>query len=92
MRALLLAAALTAAHCTEPKPAPPPPDPVDMPTCAKACARLMKLGCHDGDPTAEGASCVAVCENAADSPSPLPVACVTRAADCEAAAQCGSEP
>lgn len=88
MKALLLVAALAASQCTpEPKPAPPPPG---GPTCSTACARLMALGCHDGKPTEEGASCERVCENAASSPVPLPVACVTAARDCEEAAQCGS--
>lgn len=50
----------------------------------------MALGCHDGEPTEEGASCEKVCENAADSLAPLPVVCVTAARDCEEAAQCGS--
>ena len=66
-RPLILLAAL-AIGCTpapEPEPPPqPPPAPVDagLPDeqgtpCERACARMQRLGCPEGDPTPMGQPC-----------------------------------
>jgi hypothetical protein len=86
--ALILALVLGA--CNLP-PGPLPPDPTPYPddlTCVDACQRLRQLGCKEAAPTNDGATCEMVCENAQASPSPLPVACISRAITCPAAESC----
>lgn len=92
----LLLAALVASQCT-PKPAPAPdpaptvfvPPPPGQTPCEGACARLVALGCPEGQPTPKGATCVAVCQNAEDSGVlSLWPDCVSKAQSCEAARAC----
>ena len=86
MKALAVAVSATLIWCSTQAPAPapaPPPDPGAL-TCATACENLRKLGCEEAAPTADGATCVEVCQNANN----LPVACITRALSCPAAEDC----
>lgn len=80
----------------QPTPAPAPsPDPAPQPAptpssaCAAACARFAALGCQEAKPTAAGASCVAVCQNAEDSGViSLGPDCVAHADSCASATAC----
>lgn len=92
----ILLAASSMTICTPrtgPDPIPIEPVPVDpVPAtsdCSTACDNMRRLGCEEGETTDEGATCEMWCENAARSPAPLPVACMTRAQSCEAAGNCG---
>jgi hypothetical protein len=71
----------------------PPPSPITptgvRATCAGACANLRSLGCPDGDPTPEGETCEAICENArASDGARLDIACLQAASSCEVAVEC----
>ena len=83
MKSLAIVASLSLIWCSSPGPAPAPA-PSGAFTCATACANLRKQGCDEGQPTDAGATCEDVCTNAGD----LPVACITRAATCDAAENC----
>jgi hypothetical protein len=63
-----------------------PPIPTQA-TCDAACARGAQLGCEWARPTHLGATCGAVCLNAADK-VPWNVACLSVAASCVAADAC----
>ncbi len=63
----LLSLVLLGAHCNGPDPDPdpdpgpdPPPDPAN---CTNACELMADADCPQAEPTAEGGTCVAVCEN-----------------------------
>lgn len=64
---LALVTGLLVAGCPLPGPPEPPgPPPGPHPqgaTCVTACAKLNELGCPEGEPTPDGKSCEAVCEN-----------------------------
>lgn len=57
---IAMGAILAAAFCVHCSPAlePRPPAPGD---CGAACATLARLGCPEGEPTADGVSCADLC-------------------------------
>lgn len=84
---LIAGLALSLSRC----PAPPvPPSPNDAPaTCAGWCEHAQLLGCPAAMRTAEGASCVEVCENFQSSGfAAFDLACRVHAKSCVAADQC----
>jgi hypothetical protein len=91
MRWLLFLIALVA--CT-PAPAPtnPKPDAVEAGTgfsCETACARWAELGCEEGKPTPNGASCAEVCSNLVYSGVvELNLECRSRVAKCSEIDEC----
>ncbi len=105
IKSLFLACALLAQACAvgpspKPTPQPEPPSPWDNPPpeardaapssgCAAACQRLASLGCQESQPTAKGASCVDVCQNAEDSGViSLGPDCIVHADSCASAKAC----
>lgn len=67
------------------------PDDATARGCSAACKHLRALGCQDGEPTAEGATCEVVCSNAAQSGfAPLNTTCLSSAKSCAAADMCGA--
>ncbi len=57
---LVAAVMLIGARCLpSPDPDPNTPDP----SCVAACTHLRDLGCEEGQPTDDGATCEEVCEN-----------------------------
>jgi len=89
MKAVLLLAASLAWCSSQPPPIEPEPSPPKQYSCTSACDRERVLGCEEGEPTEQGASCEMVCENAASSPAPLDVACLSRAMSCADVMRCG---
>lgn len=74
--------------CCHPRPPTPPPGTA---TCADYCNRLAQLKCPDAKPTAEGATCEAVCQNIQESGIvDLNLDCRIEAASCAAADACPS--
>jgi hypothetical protein len=60
-------------------------------TCADVCAKYRALGCPEGNPTAEGEACEAVCENVQSSGIvKLDLACRAGIASCADIDACGS--
>lgn len=93
MKLLVLALPMLLACHPTPQPNPPPgPEPLDAaagPTCATYCAHVRALGCIQGKPTAEGATCEQVCSNVQTSGyARLDLKCSTNAADCRAVDRC----
>lgn len=79
---LMLAAAM--AGCR-----PPPPKPLPGATCGDVCRRLAELRCPGAGQTAEGATCIEVCESIIDSGLvPFDLACRSTAPSCEAMDRC----
>jgi hypothetical protein len=68
-----------------PDPGPEPPPPIA--NCETACAHASALGCSWSKPTAKGASCIDVCQNA-QTWQPWDLACRSSAASCAAADEC----
>jgi hypothetical protein len=89
--------ALTACHpASAPAPLPPAPAPLGdagpADSCARACARLRALGCSDGQPTPQGASCETVCRTASAEPAamltPTYLDCLALLTRCDAEGSC----
>lgn len=79
-----------AACPTPPNPPPMPPSSTDAPaaaTCAAVCAHYAALGCPAAQPTAHGASCETVCQNA-QAVAHWNLACRAQAPTCAAADHC----
>ena len=76
---------LLLAGCPPIPPQADDPKPGD-PTCATACEHLTELECPLAEPTANGKTCVDICENTLTGPDAAhwPVACLTEAKTCEA--------
>jgi hypothetical protein len=91
MKQLLLGLVLACAGgCVWPPVPTPIPTPDGGASCATACAHLADLGCKAASPTAKGATCASVCENAeAGGVIRWGVDCVVLATSCEAADACG---
>ena len=70
--------------------AAPAPAPDDSSLCAVACRKLAALGCPEAQPTASGATCTQVCENAESGPSGTSFGpqCVAQAESCQLARKC----
>lgn len=67
------------------EPAYPRPDA----GCARACENLRALGCPEGEPTPDGATCETWCSGVQKSGAyTLDTECVTRAADCNEVEEC----
>ena len=86
---LLLATAIT---CT-PTPSPTSPDTepeASVSKVTKLCNAYRKLGCEEGQPTPEGATCETVVRNAKAEGIDLVgnVTCVTKATTCDEARNC----
>lgn len=92
-RLLLTAAVLGVIGCGAfPLPPPEPaPDPSDESGCAAGCEALRALGCPDGDPTPEGDTCEAVCDNAVQNKIPIPTACWSESESCDQATACSED-
>lgn len=91
MKQVLIAAlSLSLVWCTPPVPTPIEPEPLPPApaSCASMCDRMRQLGCEEGKPTDGGASCEMVCENAEQSPVPMPVACMAQARSCAQVPDC----
>ena len=93
-RLMLIAATLVSCRCTWPPVPTPSPTPTPSPdggaTCATACEHLGSLGCKASTPTAKGATCTEVCENAESGGYvSWGVDCVVAAPSCSAADECG---
>lgn len=87
---LLMVVAAALLTCERPNPPPPRmlPDGARA-TCPGMCEHLRALGCEEGEPTPEGATCEAICEHAISVPySRLDIACVQAAPSCVAARRC----
>jgi hypothetical protein len=87
-RLALLALALygcSGCHPVVPPPVPPAPP---VASCQTACSHGAELGCEWAMPTAKGASCEQVCAGA-ETWDAWAVPCLTAAASCAEADQCG---
>lgn len=63
MKASAMILLLAVAACP-PGPAPyVPPTPPPGPSCSAVCAHWLTLGCKEANPSPNGVSCTAVCEN-----------------------------
>ena len=93
MKAIVLLLALASCRCVynpAPGPSPSTTSTTGAATCTTACARLSELGCEASKPTAKGATCAEVCENAErNGLVRWGVDCVVSAASCEVADECG---
>lgn len=88
MKAAVVAGLLATLSCN---PIPAPQSPSDgLSRVARVCARLRALGCEEGAPTAEGASCEEVYQNALTHGVDLASdpACVERSKTCEETRAC----
>lgn len=78
-----------------PGDAAPPDEETDAAShtpCYRACQRLKQLDCPEAKPTAAGATCTQVCQNAEDSGVvSLNPECVARAASCSIAKACSAQ-
>lgn len=89
MLGVLLAATQLAAHCENPGPGPAPHDAGTPADCRSACDRLRALKCPEGEPTAKGSTCEAVCEHSEQSGTvTLWPACVTKIQKCAEVDSC----
>lgn len=79
----VLVAAGALVHCLPPMP------PGPKPACEQACARLVELGCPEGEASSGGALCLDVCVAAVSAGVDLEPACVAQAGDVAAARRCG---
>jgi len=71
----------------------PGPSPIPHPgaTCSSVCAHEFSLGCPAAQPTADGRTCVDVCENITLSGfTTLDLGCMDAAPTCAAVDQCSA--
>lgn len=73
--------------CPKP-PEPPPPPPSGSVTCEMVCAHWSDLGCEEAEPTPDGDSCVAVCENIQKGNLPDDLECQALVDSCEQIDDC----
>lgn len=66
------------------------PDAAPSDDCEAACREWRRLGCPEGNPTAGGATCEAVCRNtsAAGIDSSKQLSCASKATSCAALRAC----
>lgn len=84
-----LALAQLAAHCEHDRPRPVQPDAGTPADCDAACKHLRALKCPEGEPTAKGASCEDVCNNAENSQTiTLSPVCVVKIKTCDEVDSC----
>jgi len=57
-------------------PKPTPVEPTDTDKCAAACARLVELGCEEGQPLEDGTTCAKFCVDTQESGHALNPTCV----------------
>lgn len=92
MRAISIIVILVLSGCGSCGSTPPPdpePVPVPKPTCSDLCAHYRVLGCEEGRPTPNGASCEQWCLVAYEVPGfagRFP--CIIAAKDCDIAREC----
>jgi hypothetical protein len=104
----LLASTCEVGPFPKPAPQPSPPSPWDTPSdaatppdevdaashtpCYLACQKLASLGCPEAKPTAAGATCTQVCNNAESSGVlSMNPSCVAHAESCSIAKACSSQ-
>lgn len=56
--------------------------------CPAYCSNMQRLGCEEGKPTPNGASCLEVCKNSLTGPVPFNTACASKAVSCEESEGC----
>ncbi len=83
---LALCVAMATGGCRNSPPLPPP-SPGGY-SCEESCTAFARLGCQEYLPTAEGATCVEICDNAQAGPAPLDLGCIVRSQDCAQARRC----
>jgi hypothetical protein len=79
---LIIALAIGIASCAHTPTPAPSADAGGSVTCASVCDRGSTLGCLWAQPTPHGASCEAVCLNAANAGQPWDVAALSKATAC----------
>lgn len=73
----------------EVKPVPIPEEEKEESNgCSIACKTLQELGCEEGKPTPEGATCKQVCENMEKNGMPFDTSCIAAIKNCEQLDSC----
>lgn len=87
--AFALTGLFTACAAHPPPPVIEHPDPPPAATCASACKHFRAMGCKEGQPSPEGNTCEAICENLEKSGIvKLDLECVMASETCASAGAC----